>query len=316
MSAETTEPLAPLQAALAIKYTLTPGIAVEHCLRQFAKRQIIGSRCSGCQRMIVPAESSCSRCGAEAGELFEMPQTGSISAFTACDGAVFALVRLDGADTDLLHVVLDADVEQLSHGQRVEAVWAEGELPESILAMSGFRIAAGEPPAASPRPFSGSDDVPADASGGMQVDARVDLHYEHAYGNYYGRLFDELKATRRIVGVRCPSCQAVLVPPRAMCEVCFVPTAQFEDVADFGTLRAFSVIHLAFEGQVREPPYVYAEITLDGASTRLIHVVDGIDVSTAHETLRPGMAVRAVWKQDSHTGTLDDIDHFTPIADD
>jgi uncharacterized OB-fold protein len=72
---------------------------------------------------------------------------------------------------------------------------------------------------------------------------------------------------------------------------------------------------LEFEGQVREPPYVYAEVTLDGASTRLIHVLGGIDVGEAHTLLRPGMKVRAVWLPDSHTGTLADIDYFEPLFD-
>ena len=53
----------------------------------------------------------------------------------------------------------------------------------------------------------------------------------------------------------------------------------------------------------------------DGAATRLIHTIGGIDVTQAAETLRPGMRVRAVWKDDKPTGTLEDILHFEPISE-
>ena len=46
----------------------------------------------------------------------------------------------------------------------------------------------------------------------------------------------------------------------------------------------------------------------------LIHTVGGIDVATAAERLTIGMPVKAVWKDVADCrGTLDDIDHFTPI---
>ena len=66
-----------------------------------------------------------------------------------------------------------------------------------------------------------------------------------------------------------------------------VRTERWVDVSDTGVLKAFSIIHLKFVGQTREPPYVYAEIILDGAATRLIHTIGGIDVEKAAETLRP-----------------------------
>jgi uncharacterized OB-fold protein len=297
--------MAPLEAGLGIAYKLTPGLATGRSLAELAERRIVGARCAVCDRTLVPASDTCPRCVGET-ELVEMPQTGVVTAFTARGDELIGLIRLDGASADLVHRLVETTLEQLEPGRRVEAVWADTPV-QSILAISGFRPAEGGGEPTAPRKLE-TETEPV-----VEVEYRLDLAYRHAYGAYYGRLFDELKETRRIVGARCPSCHAVLVPPRAVCEVCFVRTEQFEDVADTGVLRAFSVIHLAFEGQVREPPYVYAEITLDGAATRLIHVVGGIDVEQAHETLRPGMRVRAAWNPDSHTGTLADIDHFEPV---
>jgi uncharacterized OB-fold protein len=303
--------LPPFEATLSIRYTLSTGVAAGRFLTELARRRIVGARCTDCSRVLVPAEEYCPRCGGDASELLEMPQTGAVTAFTARNGQVLALIRIDGADTDLLHRVLGATIDDLVPGQRVIAVWADEPEGGSILDLAGFRIAEGEADAAAPKPLEVGEEAAI-----SELPYGLDLHYEHAYGTYYGRLFDELRTTRRIIGVRCPSCQSVLVPPRPVCEACYVPTAQFEDVADTGTLRAFSVIRFSFEGQVREPPYVYAEITLDGAATRVIHLLGGIDVESAHETLRPGLPVRAVWRDDSHTGTLTDIAYFEPVVDD
>jgi uncharacterized OB-fold protein len=144
----------------------------------------------------------------------------------------------------------------------------------------------------------------------------IELHYRHAYGPFYGRLFDELGSYRRIVGSRCPRCTSVMLPPREWCDVCHVRTTAWADVSDTGTLKAFSVIHLEFVGQLRPPPYVYAEIVLDGASTKVIHTLGGVDPVEAPLMLRPGMRVRAVWKDTAEArGTLSDISHFEPAVE-
>ena len=142
----------------------------------------------------------------------------------------------------------------------------------------------------------------------------LSLDYEHSYGQFYGRMFDELASTKRILGSKCPRCLNVLVPMRGNCDACFVPTAQTVEVADTGTILGFSVIHLEFVGQKRKPPYVYAEIQLDGTATRLIHNVGGVDMADAETLLDIGTRVRAVWRDTAPgTGTLDDIEYFEPV---
>ena len=52
----------------------------------------------------------------------------------------YGLVRLDGADTVFLHVVLDAGDEPLEIGERVQAVLKpEADRTASILDVEGFR---------------------------------------------------------------------------------------------------------------------------------------------------------------------------------
>ncbi len=54
---------------------------------------------------------------------------------------------------------------------------------------------------------------------------------------------------------------------------------------------------------------MYAEIMLDGASTKIIHILDGVDIAAAPKTLKPGQRVKAVWKPE-RKGSLGDISHF------
>ena len=63
------------------------------------------------------------------------------------------------------------------------------------------------------------------------------------------------------------------------------------------------------------PPYVYAEIVLEGTATRLIHTVGGLSAEDAREGgVRPGSRVQAVWS-DRTTGSLSDIEYFRVLED-
>jgi uncharacterized OB-fold protein len=239
-------------------------------------------------------------------DLVEVPATGVVTAVTTTPTQTLCFVRLDGTDADFLHRIV-GDAPPI--GARVEAVWSEGEAVGSILDLAGFRAGDAVPAAGTVEPL-----VPAAEPLPERPDT-IELNYRHSYGPYYGRLFDELGSYQRIVGSRCPSCSSVLLPPREWCDVCHVRTTAWADVADTGVLKAFSVIHLEFVGQLRPPPYVYAEVVLDGASTKLIHTLGGVDPDEAPRVLRPGLKVRAVWKDvDEAKGTLEDISHFELVA--
>jgi uncharacterized OB-fold protein len=308
LTVEPEEPTA-FPGSIALPYTLTAGHATGRFLAELGNHRILGSRCSDCGKVTAPAQDFCAACSAETHELVDMPETGELVGYTRTHAGIIGLVRLDGADAPFAHRVLDADLDALSIGLRMKARWTQA--PEgSILDIEGF-VADDAPPAgaAEPRPYTG-DAEPLD-----ERPYRLELNYRHAYGPYYGTLFDELATSRRIMGVKCPSCECVLVPPREFCDVCFVRTGEWVDVADTGVIKAFSVIHLEFVGQVREPPYIYAEIVLDGSATRLIHTIGGIDPEEARRSLEPGARVRAVWKEGVEpTGSLEDIDHFALIG--
>jgi uncharacterized OB-fold protein len=302
-----TEVMGAMHAQLTMPYTLTPGRAMGTFLAELANRRILGSHCDQCNTTRVPAQDFCGTCSEPTPGFVQVPDTGSLQAWTVTDQGTIALVLLDGSDVALLHRVMGVEPEGLTVGARLAAVWVD-EPQGSILDIEGFSPADGAP--------QGAVETAGETAAAVeQVDYRMVLDFQHAYGHFYGSLFDGIKHDRRIRGVRCPSCRNVLVPPRAYCEACYVPTMDWIDVPDTGVVQACSVVHVEFKGQRVPPPYVYAEIVLDGTSTRLIHTVGGVSVEDARAGMvRPGSRVKAVWS-DRRTGSLTDIDYFAVIDD-
>lgn len=298
--------LPPLASDLRMPYTLTPGRAAGTFLAEISRRRIVGSKFSPSGNVAVPALDFCPASGDSEFELVEAPPTGVLTAFTETDAGLIGLIRIDGSDFDFPHRIVGATYDELGIGMRVEVVWAD-DPQGGILAIAGFRLAP-DAPIGEVRPLI-------DAAAPIEViPYQLDLHYEHAFGPFYGRLFDEIKTNRRIMGVRTPDGEGAFLPPREICDITHQKTGTWVEVKQTGTVSGISVIHLEFKGQARKPPYIYAEIQLDGASTRLIHTIDGLDMSRAKDLVKPGTRVRAVWR-DECTGSLDDISHFEIIDD-
>jgi uncharacterized OB-fold protein len=300
--------MSAMSAAITMPYTLTAGRAVGTFLAELANRRILASTCPSCKTVRVPAQDFCGDCGAETGEFTEVPGAGDLEAWTVTDQGVVALVRLDGTDVPFLHRLVDTETTSLEVGTRVSAVWVD-EPRGHVLDLAGFSPDTGAARGEAAPATETCEPLP-------QLPYTMRLEYEHAYGHYYGTLFDGIAHRRRIRGVRCPSCESVLVPPRPVCEKCYVRTQQWVDLPDTGVVQGCSVVHIEFVGQRVPPPYVYAEIILDGASTRLIHTVGGLSAEDARAgSVRPGSRVRAVWS-DRRTGSLSDIDYFVVEAPD
>ncbi|MGQ0629494.1 MAG: OB-fold domain-containing protein [Sporichthyaceae bacterium] len=296
-----------LDANITLPYTLTTGPAAGTYLAELANRRIVGTRADAV--VSVPPQDYPGGLTDVETEWVAVPQTGTVSAWTRTPDGAVATIRLDGVDTDFLHRIVGDD-SGLANGVRVTAAWADAageDLTSLALQLDGFAVTPDAPAAGQVETITPAEPL-------KEVPYSLSLDFQHSYGQFYGRMFDELATSRRIVGSKCPRCLNVLVPARGNCDACFVPTAQTLDVADTGTILGFSVIHLEFVGQKRKPPYVYAEINLDGTATRLIHNVGGVDMAKAEELLDIGTRVRAVWRDQSPgNGTLDDIEYFTPI---
>jgi uncharacterized OB-fold protein len=115
-----------------------------------ARGAFLGSRCDACGVTYLPARIFCERCFAALGPGVECGPGGTLESFTVAhvdvddatmqEPVAVGLVRLDGADTVLLHRLLGD--EDWDIGMRVEAsLRPAGERVGSILDVEGFRPA-------------------------------------------------------------------------------------------------------------------------------------------------------------------------------
>jgi uncharacterized OB-fold protein len=254
--------------------------------------------------VVAPAQDFSTRDAEDRYEFVEAPHTGVLGAFTQIGDNVIGLIQLDGCDNEFPHKML-ADYSALSAGMRVAAVWDEAQ-DQSILCIAGFAPAP-DAPTGTVKAF-GETAAPLEV-----IKYRMKLDYEHAYGPYYGRMFDEIREHGRIMGVRTSNGDEALLPPREIDDLTHRRTGTWKTCENTGTIRGCSIINMEFIGQTRPPPYAYAEIVLDGASTRLIHMIEIESIAWAKEHVRPGRRVRAIWTTGTRTGSLKDIERFELI---
>jgi uncharacterized OB-fold protein len=104
-------------------------------------RKIYGVRCPQCRRVLLPPSSFCEQCFVPCQEWVEVGPLGTVEAFTICYVPFLGLppppiapimVKLDGADTSLGHLLGEVDVsdprkarDAIKMGMRVEPVWRD-----------------------------------------------------------------------------------------------------------------------------------------------------------------------------------------------
>lgn len=145
------------------------------------------------------------------------------------------------------------------------------------------------------------------------IKVRYDLKAEYGYDAGYaiGRYLLGLREGK-ILGVRCHRCGRTLVPPRAFCELCFVPIAQWVELSDKGVVNTFSISYVRWDAARLSEPEIPAVIEIEGASpgVGILHVLGEVRPEDVHV----GMKVEAVWKPSSERrGAITDILYFRPV---
>ncbi|MFE1174943.1 Zn-ribbon domain-containing OB-fold protein [Streptomyces sp. NPDC058773] len=211
----------------------------------------------------------------------------------------WVLVRLDGADTALLHALDAPGPDAVRTGMRVRVRWA-AERTGAITDIACF-----EP---DDRPGDGGEPVPhsgefAHPVTGITTPTRLD--YTYSPGRAQSRYLQAL-ADHRITGERCPSCRKVYVPPRGACPTCGVATDTQVEVGPRGTVTTFCIVNIKAKNLDIEVPYVYAHIALDGADLALHARIAGIP----YDRVRMGLRVEPVWSEDGRFP-----DHYRPTGE-
>ncbi|WP_329113246.1 Zn-ribbon domain-containing OB-fold protein [Streptomyces sp. NBC_01465] len=209
----------------------------------------------------------------------------------------WVLVKLDGADTALLHALDAPDADSVHTGQRVRVRWSE-ERTGAITDIACFEPYEGETGEVTPHEGRFTDMVT-----GIVAPARLD--YTYSPGRAQTRYINAL-ADQKTVGERCPSCRKVYVPPRGACPTCGVATTDQVEVGPAGTVTTYCIVNIKARNLDIEVPYVYAHIALDGAGLALHGRIGGIP----YDEVRMGLRVEPVWTEGGRYP-----DHYRPTGE-
>ncbi len=80
--------------------------------------------------------------------------------------------------------------------------------------------------------------------------------------------FNQFLAEKKLMGTRCPHCNAVYLPPRAICPQCHGEALEWVEMSGRGKLAAFTSVYVGptfmnAEGFDRTNPYVTGIVELD-----------------------------------------------------
>ncbi|MFD5542402.1 Zn-ribbon domain-containing OB-fold protein [Streptomyces sp. NPDC127079] len=297
-----------LKAPLVLEFPFTRSLGPVQSafLTGLRERVVLGVR-TGDGRTLVPPVEYDPVTAEEIRDLVHVGATGTVTTWAWNHrprrgqplGTPFAwvLVRLDGADTALLHALDVPGPDAVHTGMRVRIRWAE-ERTGAITDIACF-----EPYDCADRTVT----VPAgefeEPVTGIVAHARLD--YTYSPGRAQTAYINAL-SSQRTVGERCPSCRKVYVPPRGACPTCGVATSEQVEVGPGGTVTTFCIVNIKAKNLDIEVPYVYAHIALDGAGLALHGRIGGIP----YDQVRMGLRVEPVWTEGARYP-----DHYRPTGE-
>ncbi|MBU3752132.1 MAG: DNA-binding protein, partial [Mycobacterium sp.] len=176
----------------------------------------------------------------------------------------WALIKLDGADTPLLHAV-DGQVRT---GDRVHAHWVD----DPVGAITDIACFA---PGGTPEPVP---DAPDETDPVTIVMVPEFLRVQHSASRPESIFLRALR-NGTLLGARSGDDGKVYFPPREADPATGRELDQFVELPDRGIVTTFAIINIPFPGQRIKPPYVAAYILLDGADIPFLHLVTEIDAA-------------------------------------
>lgn len=301
-----------LSAPLRVRfdYTRSVGPTIGKFLTGLRGQRIIGVRGSD-GRVLVPPSEYDPVTAEPLTDFVDVADVGTVESWTWVrepqSGQPFdrpfawALIRLDGADTALLHAVDVAEPGEIAKGLRVRARWtAEGT--GSITDIACFE--PGETSTAAPVLDDDREPV-------TVITTPVDLDYKHT-ASPQETVYLRGLAEGKLIGARSGPGEKVYFPPRGANPTSGIPTDDYIELSDQGTVTTFCIVNVPFLGQRIKPPYVAAYVLLDGADIPVLHLVLGCEASE----VRMGMRVKAVWRPREEWGFgLENVDHFEPSGE-
>jgi len=110
-------------------------------------KRIVGTKCPHCNMVWVPARSTCVRCFESLNDFEEVSDTGEVVTFSVVHRSqpfyptrppfAYGVIKLEGADSSLVHLIGGIDPANIETGMKVKAVFRENRIG-SILDIEYF----------------------------------------------------------------------------------------------------------------------------------------------------------------------------------
>lgn len=321
-----------LEADLAISfdYTRSLGPVLSPFALALREGRILGGRTSDGRTLVPPVEFD-PVTGKQTEELVDVGPVGTVATWSwqaeplagqpLSDPFAWALIKLDGADSTLLHVVKVASTDQIATGQRVHPVWraartgriddiayfVPGDLPE-VVPFDGAQGAGDENQGAGEA--QGTREAQETDDGLVTLITPVSLTVRHAATEEESWYLEGLR-NGKLLGGKVATGE-VYFPPRQASPADGSRTESRVELPDTGTVTTFCIVNVPFLGQQIKPPYVAAYVLLDGADIPFLHLI----LDCPAEEVRMGMRVKAVWRPEAEWDhTLRNISHFAPSGE-
>jgi uncharacterized OB-fold protein len=210
----------------------------------------------------------------------------------------FALIRPDGADTAMLHMVDCAGPDAIRIGSRVAPRWRTERTGQVTDIEAWVPLGDGE------EPEPPTLHVPAEGEQPVTgITSPTRLEYELTAGVSTARYLEGL-GHGKIIGARAPSSSDVYAASRGTDPITGEATSIEVEVKASGVVTTYCVVNIPGLSELApEVPFVSAQILLDGANNTFFGLIRGAEVDDVHM----GMRVKAKWADElkpDHTSIL------------
>ncbi len=143
------------------------------------------------------------------------------------------------------------------------------------------------------------------------IECPVSLDYNFSAGAAPTRFLQGMKQGQ-LTGQRSPVTGKIIVPPRGADPESGLATVDEVKLPDTAIVTTFTIVYLPIPTSKLDPPFIVANLVLDGSDQTFIHLVSGC----ANEDVKIGMRVKAVWKDKSEWDySMDNIAYFEPTGE-
>jgi uncharacterized protein len=124
------------EGRIKVPYSWQAGETASFFLTQLRDEgKIWGKKCPHCEKVLIPPRKNCPFCFVETGQWVKVSDEGSVKTYTIVrrDTPIqpvkapfaYGLIRLEGADTELVHVLGEVEHCDIREGMKVKAVFSK-----------------------------------------------------------------------------------------------------------------------------------------------------------------------------------------------